>query len=143
MHNGLPSVLYVLQHVLTMPAFWCLSRMPLQTRLAVHSVVQEYGSRLRWRLLFTVGCVCAVCGCIVAPFTVCKGYERGPLSKGQYRAYEARRVTSVVLCLRAKSKRYSRPCLPLLWPRLYAEPFGLGEKRRPAMPSALLAFGCL
>ena len=24
---------------------------------------------------------------------------------------------------------YSRPCLPLLWPRLYAEPFGLGEKR--------------
>ena len=29
-------------------------------------------------------------------------------------------------------KRYSRPCLPLLWPRLYAEPFGLGEKRRPA-----------
>ena len=33
-------------------------------------------------------------------------------------------------------KRYSRPCLPLLWPRLYAEPFGLGEKRRPATPSA-------
>ena len=24
-----------------------------------------------------------------------------------------------------RTKRYSRPCLPLLWPRLYAEPFGL------------------
>ena len=31
------------------------------------------------------------------------------------------------------NKRYSRPCLPLLWPRLYAEPFGLGEKRRSAI----------
>ena len=40
------------------------------------------------------------------------------------------------------SKDYSRPCLPLLWPRLYAEPFGLGEKRRPAMPSAPAPFGC-
>ena len=31
------------------------------------------------------------------------------------------------------TKRYSRPCLPPLWPRLYAEPFGLGEKRRPPL----------
>ena len=38
--------------------------------------------------------------------------------------------------LRCNQKRYSRPCLPLLWPRLYAEPFGLGEKRQPATPSS-------
>ena len=37
-------------------------------------------------------------------------------------------------------KEYSRPCLPLLWPRLYAEPFGLGEKKQVAFrPSGALS----
>ena len=33
------------------------------------------------------------------------------------------------LCGHGAVKDYSRPCLPPLWPRLYAEPFGLGEKK--------------
>ena len=38
------------------------------------------------------------------------------------------------------NKRYSRPCLPPLWPRLYAEPFGLGEKKQVAFcPSSALS----
>ena len=40
------------------------------------------------------------------------------------------------------SKRYSRPCLPPLWPRLYAEPFGLGEKKQVAFYAASALSAC-
>ena len=79
-------------------------------------------------------------GRMVAGVDIPGSHRRSRLGSSMLRLAAAR-------CSRASrcptaSKRYSRPCLPPLWPRLYAEPFGLGEKKQVAFYAASALSAC-